>query len=396
MTLVARQPKIDVQRYRQVLGQYPTGVCVITAVQDDRFVGMIVGSFTSVSLEPPLVAFFPDKKSSTWEKLRGADRFCVNILSAEQEAVCRKLASKDLDRFVGINHRLSERGNPIVDGVVAWIECERYSVTDAGDHDMVLGRIVALDVVTGDLPLLFFQGGYGRFAPSSLAAGDTRGLTLEQLRNVDRARPEMDRLSSDLSARCTVTVRAGRELAVVAIAGQATRNAASTLVGQRLPFVPPTGAIFAAWLPTSEVNKWIGERMDEPQRRATLASLEIVRHRGFSVGLLNDAQRAFSARMQELASLQSPVPSESLQDMIEGLDYDPVNLSPEAEAAVRLISVPVFNAVGDVTLSLTLHDFPKPPVEQGVKSYIRRVVKAAVRITESLGGNTGVHHTEAR
>ena len=386
MTSAATQPEVDVQRYRQVLGQYPTGVCVITATHKDGPVGMVVGSFTSVSLDPPLVAFFPDKNSSTWNKLRVADRFCVNILSAEQEAVCRKLASKEVDKFVGINHRLSDLGNPVVEGVVAWIECERYSITDAGDHDMVLGRIVTLDIATGDLPLLFFQGGYGRFAPSSLAAQDTHGLTLEQLRNVDRARPEMDRLCADLSARCTVTVKAGRELAVVAIAGQATRNAASTLVGQRLPFTPPTGAIFAAWLTMPEIDRWIGDRLDESQRRVTKTALDTVRRRGFSLGLLNDAQRAFSARMSEVASLQSPVHPESLQDLIEGLEYDPVDLSPEAEAAIRLISAPVFDAAGNVTLSLTLHDFPKPPADKGIGLYIEEVVGAAARITASLGG----------
>jgi len=164
--------KIDPKWYRQVLGQYPTGVCVVTA-RNDRAepIAMVVGSFTSVSLDPPLIAFFPDRGSSSWAKLRGCDAFCVNIMAADQEDVCRKLASKDPDKFVGVAHRLSPRGNPVLEDVVAWIECERYSITDAGDHEMVLGQVLELDIAGTGLPLLFFQGGYGRFShPEPVAA----------------------------------------------------------------------------------------------------------------------------------------------------------------------------------------------------------------------------------
>ena len=152
---------IDFKQFRQVLGQYPTGVCVVTSTgADGNLAGMVVGSFTSVSLDLPLVGFFPDRNSSSWPKVASSKRFCVNILSADQEDVCRKLSSKDPDKFASIAHQPSPLGSPIIDGVVAWIDCDLHSVSEAGDHFIVLGAVRQLEIAEGGLPLLFFQGGY--------------------------------------------------------------------------------------------------------------------------------------------------------------------------------------------------------------------------------------------
>jgi len=94
--------EIDPAVFRQVLGSYPTGVCAITALgPDGQPVGMVVGTFTSVSLDPPLVGFLPDKNSSTWPLIEGAGRFCVNALGADQQATCRSLAARGPDKFAG-------------------------------------------------------------------------------------------------------------------------------------------------------------------------------------------------------------------------------------------------------------------------------------------------------
>lgn len=158
---------IDAALFRRILGHYPTGVCVITARDADGAAsGMVVGSFTSVSLDPPLVAFFPDKGSSSWPRIEKTGRFCVNILGEEQGDLCRRFASKIENKFEGVSHRLSDAGLPILDGVVAWIDCTLEAVHEAGDHYIVLGRVRALDSDHPDArPLLFFRGGYGGFAP---------------------------------------------------------------------------------------------------------------------------------------------------------------------------------------------------------------------------------------
>lgn len=157
---------IDCNAFRQILGHYPTGVCAITAVQPNGIpAAMIVGSFTSVSLDPALVAFFPDKGSSSWPKIAAAGKFCVNVLGDGQEALCRTLSSKKPDKFDGVPHHLSSLGSPVLDGALAWIDCTIHAVHDAGDHHIVLGAVHSLDLHHPGAPLLFHKGRYGRVMP---------------------------------------------------------------------------------------------------------------------------------------------------------------------------------------------------------------------------------------
>jgi flavin reductase (DIM6/NTAB) family NADH-FMN oxidoreductase RutF len=158
---------IDSQEFRRILGHYPTGVCAITAMAEDGPVGMIVGSFTSVSLNPPLVAFLPDRKSASWPKIEASGRFCVNVLSEHQQHVCRVLSSKAGNRFEALSYRLSAGGLPILDGIVAWIDCRLFAVHEAGDHYIAIGQVHALNVEPSQAPLIFFQGSYGSFVPAA-------------------------------------------------------------------------------------------------------------------------------------------------------------------------------------------------------------------------------------
>lgn len=156
----------DPRYFRDVLGHYPTGVSIVTSIDaDGARIGMTVGTFNSVSLSPPLVAFYPDRKSGTWARMAAAKRFCVNVLAHDQEAVCRRFASREPDKFAGLAHTLSPAGLPIIDDVVAWLDCTSYAVHEAGDHDIVLGKVEALAVLRAARPLLFHRGGYGRFSP---------------------------------------------------------------------------------------------------------------------------------------------------------------------------------------------------------------------------------------
>ena len=156
-------PAFDSAKFRQVLGHFTTGVTVITGAGADGPVGLAVGSFASVSLEPPLVAFFADKTSSSWPKIAPTGAFCVNILGEHQEDVCRRFASKEPDKFAGLGWSPAGTGSPLLDGVIAWIDCDIHEVTEAGDHLCVVGAVRELDVGHDGPPLLFFRGGYGRF-----------------------------------------------------------------------------------------------------------------------------------------------------------------------------------------------------------------------------------------
>jgi 3-hydroxy-9,10-secoandrosta-1,3,5(10)-triene-9,17-dione monooxygenase reductase component len=156
-------PAIDPDEYRRVLGHHCTGVAVITAMDPaGEPVGMAVSSFTSVSLDPPLVAFCPDKGSSTWPRIEKAGRFCVNLLADDQEGVCRAFASRSADKFAGVAHTVPEDGIPVLAGALATIACDVHSVIEAGDHWIVLGRVLSLDASAERHPLLFFRSAYAR------------------------------------------------------------------------------------------------------------------------------------------------------------------------------------------------------------------------------------------
>ena len=156
---------IDPALFRQVLGSYPTGVCAITATgADGAPVGMAIGSFTSVSLEPPLIGFLPDKKSSSWPQIEAAGQFCVNVLARDQMDVCRQLAAKGVDKFAGLDFAMSDHGHPVIAGSIARIDCTIHGVIDAGDHWFVLGRVLAMETTRDDDPMLFYRGRYGGFA----------------------------------------------------------------------------------------------------------------------------------------------------------------------------------------------------------------------------------------
>jgi len=158
---------VDPRRYRETLGHYPTGVVIVTGIADDgEPVGMVVGTFTAVSLSPPLVAFLPRRDSRTFARLRTAGAFCVNVLAATQVWLCRRFTDPEVtDKFHGVAWTPAPSGAPIIDGGIAWIDCDYDAITEGGDHYIVLGRVRDMRVTGDEPPLLFRKGGYGRFAP---------------------------------------------------------------------------------------------------------------------------------------------------------------------------------------------------------------------------------------
>ena len=158
------------QEFRRILGHYPTGVSIVTGVAENGLLcGMAIGSFTSVSLDPPLVAFCPQKGSSSWQRIESSGRFCVNVLAEDQEDICRHFASRLDRKFDRIDFDRPHGNLPVLHGAIAWIECSLYAVHDAGDHDIVLGRVERMEAIRDAPPLIFFRGEYGRFS----AARDT-------------------------------------------------------------------------------------------------------------------------------------------------------------------------------------------------------------------------------
>ncbi|HVM09637.1 MAG TPA: flavin reductase family protein [Acidimicrobiales bacterium] len=157
-------PTFDVAHLRQVMGHFATGVTIITAMDGRDPVGFTAQSFQSLSLDPPLVLFSPQKASTTWPKIKAAGTFCVNILSDDQEAVCRTFATSGADKFRGIGWVPGPRtGAPLLRDVLAWVEGEIVAEHDGGDHVIVVGKVLDLHVEHEGRPLLFYRGGFGRF-----------------------------------------------------------------------------------------------------------------------------------------------------------------------------------------------------------------------------------------
>lgn len=154
---------IDQARFREVLGHFPTGVTAVTAAGDHGPVGLAVGSFFSISLDPALVGFCVGATSGTWPRIEETGSFCVNILAADQEDICRAFATKGDDRFEGVGWKHAGSGAPILDRSLAWIDCDIDQIHRAGDHFIVVGAVRELEVGRQTGPLLFFRGGYGRF-----------------------------------------------------------------------------------------------------------------------------------------------------------------------------------------------------------------------------------------
>jgi flavin reductase (DIM6/NTAB) family NADH-FMN oxidoreductase RutF len=154
----------DVAHLRQVMGHFATGVTVVTAIDQGDPVGFTAQTFQSLSLDPPLVLFSPAKSSSSWPRIQSAGRFAVNILSESQEALARQFAATGSDKYRGVGWKPGPAtGAPILNDVLGWVEGRIIAEHDAGDHTVVIGSVLDMEVVHEGRPLVFYRGGFGRF-----------------------------------------------------------------------------------------------------------------------------------------------------------------------------------------------------------------------------------------
>ncbi len=160
----AREPAA--QRLRQAFATFATGITVIGARSDDgALVGMTVNSFGSVSLAPPLVMFCPARSLGAFEVYRTARHFSASVLRGDSRVVSERFARTGTGKWQGVKFRLGGTGVPLLEGALATFECEVESRHDAGDHLIVVGRVLALETAGDDEPLVFFRSHYRELAP---------------------------------------------------------------------------------------------------------------------------------------------------------------------------------------------------------------------------------------
>ncbi|MCZ2527554.1 flavin reductase family protein [Streptomyces sp. HB2AG] len=154
-------------RMRAVMGRFATGVTVVTGADGDGPVGFACQSFASVSLDPPLVLFCADHRGRAWPRIRAAGRFCVNVLAEHQGDVCARFGSGRGLKYEGLEWDVSRWGTPSLREVLMRVHAQVETVHTAGDHDVVIGRVLELEADGDGRPMLFYRGRFGLDEPGA-------------------------------------------------------------------------------------------------------------------------------------------------------------------------------------------------------------------------------------
>ncbi|MHB0970123.1 MAG: flavin reductase family protein [Thermoanaerobaculia bacterium] len=150
---------VDESRFKQALSYFASGVTVVTTESGGHRYGLTVSAFSSLSLNPPLVLICVEKSVRAHDLIPKAERFAVNVLSSEQEAVSNRFASKVEDRFEGIATHEGQLGVPLIDGALAAIECRLHDTLAGGDHTIFIGEVVNTEIHEGS-PLIYYRSRY--------------------------------------------------------------------------------------------------------------------------------------------------------------------------------------------------------------------------------------------
>ena len=150
----------DTAQFKEAMSRFTTGVTIVAGIDEDEPVGFTCQSFVSLSIEPPFVAVAPARTSTSWPRIARSGRFCVNVLGDHQTELCRGFALSGGTKFERVAWRASpSSGSPVIEGCLAWIDCDVELVHEAGDHELILGRVLDLGTAEGS-PLLYFRSGY--------------------------------------------------------------------------------------------------------------------------------------------------------------------------------------------------------------------------------------------
>lgn len=376
----------------EILGHYPTGVVIVTAVAADGSpIGAVAPTFTALSLDPPVISYTAEAGTATTERLASAAYVCVNLVAADQEALCRRFlaaAECDTDPFEGLATRPTRLGAPVLDGVLGWMECRPQQILSVGDRELVLCEVTDQSAERDSLPLLRFQEGYGGFSPSSLAiARPGEFQDLAQLVSVARA--EMELLGRELGAECSIVAPSGGDLVFVATASHS--DSAPTRLGFHMPLIPPLGTLFVDSPKGPTSAEWMERLPDRSPATVALAreQLSRVRRRGYSISLRGGYEveqlDTLILRYTEAGRISELV--DVLARQAEGQEV--IELKEDRMYDVLQLSVPVRSPSGAVLCALRLGDLPQQVPADMVHFWIRQLQEAAWAVQDQLAGIDG-------
>jgi flavin reductase (DIM6/NTAB) family NADH-FMN oxidoreductase RutF/DNA-binding IclR family transcriptional regulator len=388
---------VDPSAYREVLGHYPTGVTVVTAFDGEQPIGMVVGTFTSVSLDPPLVAFMPTRGSGTYARLTKADSYCINVLAHDQLEVCRTMAVPRDDKFAAVPWRRTEYGAPSLDEAVAHIHCTPESQVEAGDHYIVLCRVQALEVTRPVTPLLFFQGGYGGFSPAGMAAKGDADL-ISAIRLADTAHPQVEQLARRLQCEAAVLVGVGPDELTTAFSAYGGSAEMVEPLGQRIPLIPPIGEAYVAGAAPDVVERWLAKVSphDDDLISRYRSRLAAVERDGVAVSVLGGRGQheydGLRAALREYGEGElTPARDRELRQLLaqNKCFFEDVELVPTQTYTVGGVVAPVRNPEGDISMVLRVTQLPGNVTGDVVEQWIATVKCAAAEVERNLARVVG-------
>jgi len=388
---------VDPSAYRDVLGHYPTGVTVVTAFDGEEPIGMVVGTFTSVSLDPPLVAFMPTRGSGNYARLANADSYCINVLAHDQLEVCRTMAVPREGKFAQVAWQRSEHGSPLLEGVVAHIHCTPESQIEAGDHYIVLCRVQALEVNRPVTPLLFFQGGYGGFSPAGMAAKGDADL-ISAIRLADTAKTPVERLAQRLQCEAAALVGVGPDELTTAFSAYAGSAEMVEPLGERIPLIPPIGEAYVAGAASDVMERWLAKvfPQDEELLGQYRARLAAVARDGVAVSVLGDREQheydALRAALREYGEGElTPAREREFRQLLaqNRCFFEDFELVRDRTYTVGGIVAPVRNPEGDISMVLRVTQLPGKVTGDVVENWIAAVKSAAAEVERVLARAAG-------
>lgn len=392
MTNTAISKEFDPRAFRDVMGHYPTGVAVVTGRADDGdLLAMVVGTFSSVSLDPPLVSFMPMKTSRTFARMRECETLCINIVGGEQQAEMLSIARRWENKLDGVDWYPSPSGNPVLENSIAWIDTSIADVVEAGDHWITLCRVIDMEVTNPVSPLLFFQGGYGSFVGNSLIARLSHEI-LPAIHAAHSASTELEALARTLRCEVSVFAAVSEDEFATVYHSMSPGNSPEQSFATRLPIVPPIGDTYMFDKSPEVQERWMN-KLKEPSEEIKATHrrrLEMVKKNGYLIAHLPEEgsiayEQMIRASKEYRKARLTPAEERAIHEMIGSttVDYEHREIVDDEHYNIGSIVFPVKDPGGEYTMTLRIGQLPQHVPGFIIKDWITQCLNVARQIEQN-------------